>query len=110
LSALDALLDELADRLATRILSTSRHETYSSRDLPPRCSRRRFAELCRSGRVVGARREGREWVCAREAWEAERTRAYAPVVTKTTVKATSLDAKADALLARAGLRVVKGAR
>jgi hypothetical protein len=100
------VLDELADRVAARIMSARGRETYSSHDRPPRTTRRRFAELCRSGRVVGARRDGRDWVCSRDAWHAARVRKVAPPLPAT----TSLDAKADALLARAGLRVVKGAR
>lgn len=106
LEPLAAVLDALADRIAARILTKSEREMYSSRDRPPSCTRRRFAELCRSGRVVGARRDGRDWVCSRDAWHAARVRKVAPPMPAT----ASLDAKADALLARAGLRVVKGAR
>ena len=106
---IDALIDSLADRIAARILTAGKRETYSSRDLPPRCSRRRFAELCRSGCVAGARREGREWVCSVSAWEAARARKPKPN-SPGSPRATTLDAKADALLACSGLRVVKGSR
>jgi hypothetical protein len=102
-AAIAAVLDALADRIAERIGTRREREIYSSRELPPRCSRRRFAELCRSGRVPGARREGRDWTCSREAWEAARShkpgrRAPEPP------PSDSLVERADALLARARLR------
>src|SRR5262249_41069657 len=98
-----------AIRIVARLNQPARSDIYSSRLLPPRCTRRRFAELCRSGRVVGARREGRDWVCFREAWDDERARP--PVgVTRTPSNLTDAEAKADALLTRCGLRVVRGAR
>jgi hypothetical protein len=105
-SFLEALLDALADRIATRIGTARDCYRYSSRDLPPRCSRRRFAEVCRSGRVADAARDGRDWVCSREAWEA--ARAWSAVPSRMTSAGTQ--ARADALLARAGLRVVRGSR
>lgn len=107
--SLDALIDWLADRIAARLITGAQRETYSSCDLPPRCSRRRFAELCRSGRVIGARREGREWVCSQSAWDAARAQRAKPT-SQLQRRVTTLDAKADALLARQGLRVVKGSR
>ena len=108
---LGMLLDALADRIARRIATRPERETYSSRELPPRCSRRRFAELCRSGRIDGAHREGRDWICTRQAWEAARSRkpnGAAPVAAA--IGSTSLVARADALLERSGLRVVRGVR
>lgn len=101
---LGVLLDALADRLAHRINSPREREVYSSSDLPPRCSRRRFAEVCRSGRVADARREGREWTCSRAAWRAARARAVKPAASPV----ASFDSRASALLARSGLRVVRG--
>lgn len=45
---------------------------FSSVALPPRTSRRAFAEKCRAGQVRGARRIGRGrgavWECASAAW------------------------------------------
>jgi hypothetical protein len=104
--ALGILLDALADRIAARIGATCQAETYDSRNLPPRTSRRRFAEVCRSGRVEDARREGRDWVCSRATWEATRKcqatpRQVAPSPPQ------PLSEQADRLLARAGLRVVR---
>ena len=46
---LGALLDALADRIAERIGSTRERKMYSSVDLPPRTTRRRFRELCARG-------------------------------------------------------------
>lgn len=103
---LSAVMDELAGRVAVRLLTLRGGETYSSCDLPPRCSRRRFAELCRSGRVGDAHREGRDWICSRDAWHAARARKPATPQPQE----RCLSAKADALLARSGLRVVKGTR
>ena len=102
---LDDLLDALADRIALRIRSQRERETYSSQDLPPRCSRRRFRELCKSGRVVGAMRDGRSWTCTREAWESARR--HAPRKTAAPI-AAKLNDRADALLASSGLRIVGG--
>ncbi len=107
---LGALLDALADRIAARIGAVRERETYSSRDLPPRTTRRRFAEVCRSGRVLDARREGRDWICSRAAWEVARHRASAPPAMPATADARPLAGRADELLARAGLRVVGGGR
>jgi hypothetical protein len=106
---LGALLDALADRIAERIGSTREREIYSSRELPPRTTRRRFAEVCRSGRVLDARRQGRDWTCSRLAWEASRSRKPSALPAATSAP-TTLDARADALLARNGLRVVRGPR
>jgi hypothetical protein len=105
---LSVVLDALADRIAARIGSTRERETYSSCDLPPRTSRRRFAELCRSGRVADARRHGRDWSCSREAWEGARTRRAPQTTRDRPVLPVALRDRADALLSRAGLRVVLG--
>jgi hypothetical protein len=107
---LGAILDVLADRL--RAFEThDEPETYSSHDLPPRTTRRRFAELCRANRVEGAHQEGRLWVCSRQAWHASRSRPVRPP--PPTVVAQSerqLVERADELLRRKGLRVVGGVR
>jgi hypothetical protein len=105
------LLDALADRIALRITTAPERETYDSRHLPPRTSRRRFAEVCRSGRVVEARREGRDWTCSRGAWEAARSRRSAVrPATAERHAAADLDSRAADLLARAGLRLIGGSR
>jgi hypothetical protein len=79
--------------------------TYDSRHRPPRTSRRRFAELCRAGRVAGAYREGRDWVCTREAWHASRARALASSVASNAAPSSLVD-RADELLRRNALRML----
>jgi hypothetical protein len=103
---LATLLDAMADRIAARIATAPERERYSSRALPPNTTRRRFAEVCRSGRVADARREGRDWTCSRAAWEVARSRKPS----LPTVAPTARDEQADRLLSRAGLRVVGGSR
>jgi hypothetical protein len=105
---LGLLLDALADRIAERIGNTREREHYDSRNLPPRTSRRQFAKVCRSGRVAEARRIGRDWECSRAAWES--ARAQRPAAPTRMVDHRPLDARADELLSRAGLRLVRGAR
>lgn len=48
---------------------------YSSLDLPRGVSRRVFRERCCAGLVRGAHREGRVWICSREAYHASVGRA-----------------------------------
>jgi len=105
--ALGVLIDALADRIAARINAGVRDETYDSNNLPPRTARRRFAEVCRSGAVTDARREGQAWVCSRLAWEAARSRKPA-ILPRAPLSTPTVAAKAEALLARANLRVLKG--
>lgn len=109
---LGALLDALADRIALRITTAPERETYDSRHLPARTTRRRFAELCRSGRITDARREGRDWTCSRASWEAARRRAPAvkSAAQAPAAAASDVQHRADELLKRAGLRVVRAAR
>jgi hypothetical protein len=80
-------------------------ELYDSEHLPPRISRRRFAELCREGRVPGAYREGSRWVCTRESWRAGRAHSAVrdPASANT---ATAIVDRADQLLRRSGLRLL----
>jgi hypothetical protein len=101
--AIDTLAARIAELVADRLAAGGPRDMYDSLHLPPRVSRRRFAEVCRSGRVADALRDGRNWTCTRRAWEAAR-KARADCGDGVT---TSLDAKADALLTRAGLRVVR---
>jgi hypothetical protein len=99
------LADALAKLAQEGEVNSSRPDVYDSENLPPRTSRRRFAELCRSGRIAGAYREGRDWVCPRSSWHSSRhvgTRA-APT---TPERDSLLVERADALLHRRGLRVL----
>lgn len=45
---------------------------FSSLSPPPRITRRTFNKLCRLGKVPGARKEGKHWVCTERQWYAAR--------------------------------------
>ena len=79
-------------------------DTYDSKRLPPRTTRRRFAELCRSNRIPGAHQEGKVWICPREAWHATRSRRREDAATPKPPVAP--EQSVDALLARQGLRLI----
>jgi hypothetical protein len=99
------LADALA-KLAQEGEATSTHaDVYDSDHLPPRTSRRRFAELCRSGRVPGAYREGRHWVCARETWHSARLAGVRSVPAPSESNSMLVE-RADELLHRRGLRLL----
>jgi hypothetical protein len=70
LEAQAAALREAADAIEAD--APTGVETFSSVNLPPRSSRRAFAERCRSGKVQGARRvgigRGATWTCSAAAW------------------------------------------
>jgi hypothetical protein len=102
---------ELAEALAELARESDRApgpaaDIYDSAHLPPRTSRRWFAEICRSGRVDGATQEGRVWVCSPEAWHAARARKNRDAGPVRTEAAPSLVTRADALLERSGLRLL----
>ncbi len=109
------LLDELADRVADRLGADRRRDTYRSDDLPPDCpSTRAFAVSCRT--IPEATKLGRIWIVPREAWERRRLRsrgAERPTKPARTDgpsapnEAKGLNERADALLRRSGLRVVR---
>lgn len=79
-------------------------DVYDSIHRPPRTTRRRFAEICRSGQVEGAVQDGRIWVCKRDAWHAARTRRKEAAVPSS--PPFTPDQTVDALLARRGLRLI----
>jgi len=60
--------------LSTPVANTAPVEVSSVR-LPVDAKRDAFNRACRSGRVRGARKQGRVWICTLEAWNA---RADAP--------------------------------
>jgi hypothetical protein len=76
-AVLVAVMRRIADEqiVAARIGAA---ETFTSEALPPRTSRRAFAEWCRSGQIEGARKEGRAWMCSATAWHAARSRSPEP--------------------------------
>ena len=102
---LGVLLDALADRLASRILTTRERSVYTSLDLPPHTTRRRFREVC--PRISEATKHGSLWSVPRDAWDAYRLRRRGIARASESTAPTPLAARADALLARAGLRVVR---
>ena len=109
-TTLDAVFRDYVRSLLRELLAEARDgasDCYSSISLPPRTKRRQFAKQRRSGRVEGAYREGRDWVCSRETWHAARRRTHKAAPSAPTFE-PSVAERADRLLARAGLRVVGG--
>jgi hypothetical protein len=99
---------ELAEALAEIARDSERAtgptDSYDSAHLPPRTTRRRFAEICRSGHVEGAVQDGRIWVCKREAWHTARTRRKNPAAPSN--PSLTPEQRVDALLSRRGLRLI----
>ena len=99
-------LTELDADLA-KLSTPANAETFcTSGPRAPGVSRRTHNETLRSGRVAGAYRDGREWVCTREAWFAARARrpAIAPVLQL--VQSPSDEDRALAMLEASGHRIV----
>jgi hypothetical protein len=90
------------------IHDASEQGTFSTHDLPPYTSKRVFHEFCRSGRVAGAAKQGRAWVCERAAWfEARRTKPAKPTAlapSREHVVTLGDDAIVEAALAAGGYR------
>jgi len=105
-SRLHATIDELIDEIEG--LRAPSGDEYRSDAPPTLTSRRAFNEVCRSGRVKGARKEGKVWLCSRVAWH--RARAKRPELPRPEPPANDVDV-ADAMIAAAGFRVTaQGAR
>ena len=102
------LADRLAPMVAAELARAPERNVYTSEDLPRDCrTRRTFAEQCK--RIPEATKRGRMWTVPRSGWEAHRTRRRgARIVEGGAHVAPDLAARADALLAKAGLRVVRG--
>lgn len=99
-SPIEATIRQIVrDELARALGSTS--DDYSSINLPRGVSRRSFRERCASGRVDGARREGRIWTCSRSAWHASRS---TTTTTTTAEPRTDASSIADAALAAVSRR------
>ena len=76
---LSAAIAEVDRELAELELIAAPVDEYRTKGPLPSCvSRRTFNEACRSGRIVGARNEGREWICSTVAWRDGRVRASRP--------------------------------
>jgi hypothetical protein len=108
---LGVLVAAIADAVAARLGATAR-DAYTSLDLPPHTTRRRFREVLSSGRVAGATKDGAVWTCSRAAWDAARRRPprVATAATTSASVATSRTADVDRLLRASGLRVIGGPR
>lgn len=79
---------------------------FTTVHLPPDCkSADAFNRACRAGRVAGARKSGRVWICTREAW-AVRAKASRPPGLPSQVKACAdVVGVSTGLLAELGARV-----
>jgi hypothetical protein len=78
-STLERAIEAIVDRRVHAILGALDDARYRTPDrLPPGVSARTMREACRSGRVRGAVREGRQWSCPRDAWHSARARRPAP--------------------------------
>ena len=99
------LANALAELAHQSQVADEQDDYYDSVHLPPRTTRRRFAEVCRSGCVPGAYREGKNWVCLRESWRSSR---LGQSVSEEHVSGPSLGERAAALLNRSGLRLLPG--
>lgn len=72
-AALDARVEQLVEAKLAKLGLIHSAARFTSDSLPPDCpSSRAFAIVCRSGRVAGAEKIGRQWQCTREAWIAAR--------------------------------------
>ena len=71
---LEPLITKIVDeRIAIALGGHRPARTWTSQDLPPDCpSRRAFATACKA--IPGAKRLGKCWVVAREAWDAHRSK------------------------------------
>jgi hypothetical protein len=70
-AALDARVEQLVEAKLAKLGLIHSAARFTSDSLPPDCpSSRAFAIVCRSGRVAGAEKIGRQWSCTRESWVA----------------------------------------
>jgi hypothetical protein len=101
------LLEEQAriDRQLAEIESSpDRGDEYSTFNLPPDAKNvDAFNRACRSGRVAGATKRGRAWVCSPLAWDA-REAAPSPRVAKRKSTRANDDGIDDDILAELGAR------
>src|SRR5579883_1879138 len=107
-AAARGLAEALAALAEDATAADADNDTYDSTRRPPRTSRRRFAELCGSSRIVGAHQQGKIWVCQREAWHAARARRTEGAARSSASLAP--EQSVDALLSRRGLRLIDKGR
>ena len=90
-----AAIDE---QLALLESETSTSVEYSTVRLPADCkSADQFNRACRAGRVAGARKAGRVWICSHAAWEAR-----TPTPVPTIARAPELPTVSSSVLAELG--------
>ena len=77
-------------------------DAYSSANLPPGVTARTFGRWCRSGRVLGAVRDGAGWRCSAGAWR--EARAGGPERPSKPLLTVVPNDDASSILERAGLR------
>ncbi len=101
---LDMFAELVADKLAAKMRAPL--STYSSTNLPPGITRRKFAERCL--RIAEARKDGRVWVVPVEAYEAA-LRVGAKAKPKLTVVPVPVRRQPDtvSILAASGIHVRK---
>lgn len=111
--SLQSELHAFADRIADEFDALRAQPGVEFRTKGPRApgiSRKLHNDVCRSGVVSGAHRDGREWVCSRESWfTARRTKAPVTAVTAPANDATPV-IDVDAMIRSAGYRFTRGER
>lgn len=102
--AIEKIVDARVDaRLAELGIAKAPATEYSSDSPPPGMTRRTFATWCRTGLVVGAKRNGRSWTCSVAAWREARARGPAPRVVKASSDPSNV-VHLDDLLVAGGMR------
>ena len=100
---LEAAIRRIVREEIAAVLRTHRSGEYSSEALPPLTSRRSFHEVCRSGGINGARKEGRHWWCPREEWHRARLEKL-PTSRTAPSREKTLEELADEAILAAGFR------
>jgi hypothetical protein len=73
-SELARLIERIVDRRLDERLGVARGvEIFTSKNLPPRTTRRAFVEACCAGRIEGAVKRGRIWECSAASWYQSRS-------------------------------------
>jgi len=83
----------------------------SDNALPTGTTRRTFVEMCRSGRIPDATKEGRAWVCPRGSWHSARLQRViqSPIAKPAQIAPAEDDEQlADRLIQQAGFRKSRG--
>ncbi len=96
-----ALLDLVLDAIEEPRVAES--ETYDSRSLPPRTTRRTFHEACRT--LPGAVKEGRVWRIRKDEWHGARARRSVAPALRLVESAKCDEERADDMIRAAGYRL-----